>query len=704
MGRTIFPKILAAALVLAVPGQHGVWQANAAADEEEEARQLRPYDDRALDVVTRPELTLFSSEREFAAYQRRFDAIHKKRRSNWGQRDAKVPIENGLAMQSGQEVCDDPEKCPKESDNQIIVTAQAASAPPSITNNQTVGVDEGDIVKQIGNYFLTLQDGRIFAVNIATMTLTDRIDAYRRDADGDPIGADWYDEMLVQGDNVLITAYSYDDQATELSVFRLDQATGKLSRRGVFLISSDDYYDTDNYATRVVGDKLVLYSPYDLGDMMRQKNRPVIRRWMGPDERDGAKAKGTPLIDAKRIYWPVMRTSQPSIHTVTICPLGKIDRRELDCDTTGFVAPERRQMFVSPKAVYLWTATVFEGDYWGRDECAEEGQPVPRAEAADVAPGVVYRVPINGDDPAVLPIRGGVFDQFSMDENDGRFRALTSWFSDRCEHDYESKAEVALLDTPINRFGNAYRESSGREFRPLPSPGKRNVENRFADDWLVYGGRDGRGSYPPDPKDGEGPKSAQAVAVPLKQPEKLQILKPGHEFIRVERVGNNIMMSGYSDDSGLMISLIGLREEASVIGQTKLEGRYESESRSHAFNATIDQSGGGLMGIPTVTRTRDAGRWWDYSDVSDVNFIGFGRSGKLADLGAILGRAKDSIKPAEGYDCEVSCIDWYGNSRPIFSMGRVFALMATDLVELTVRDGKVVELKRIDLTGAIARN
>ena len=31
--------------------------------------------------------------------------------------------------------------------------------------------------------------------------------------------------------------------------------------------------------------------------------------------------------------------------------------------------------------------------------------------------------------------------------------------------------------------------------------------------------------------------------------------------------------------------------------------------------------------------------------------------------------------------CVVSCVDWYGNARPIFYRGRVFALLGYELVE-----------------------
>lgn len=50
-------------------------------------------------------------------------------------------------------------------------------------------------------------------------------------------------------------------------------------------------------------------------------------------------------------------------------------------------------------------------------------------------------------------------------------------------------------------------------------------------------------------------------------------------------------------------------------------------------------------------------------------------------------------RPAPVYSCAVSCIDWYGNSRSIFTDGRIFVLMATE----------IAEVQRLNLTGPVER-
>jgi len=47
-------------------------------------------------------------------------------------------------------------------------------------------------------------------------------------------------------------------------------------------------------------------------------------------------------------------------------------------------------------------------------------------------------------------------------------------------------------------------------------------------------------------------------------------------------------------------------------------------------------------------------------------------------------------------NCRASCIDWYGNARPLFVRGRVFALLGYEIVEGAVDDGRMRETRRIN--------
>ena len=46
--------------------------------------------------------------------------------------------------------------------------------------------------------------------------------------------------------------------------------------------------------------------------------------------------------------------------------------------------------------------------------------------------------------------------------------------------------------------------------------------------------------------------------------------------------------------------------------------------------------------------------------------------------------------------CVASCVDWYGNARPIFMRGRIFALLGYELVEGTLDRGRIREIGRLN--------
>jgi hypothetical protein len=46
--------------------------------------------------------------------------------------------------------------------------------------------------------------------------------------------------------------------------------------------------------------------------------------------------------------------------------------------------------------------------------------------------------------------------------------------------------------------------------------------------------------------------------------------------------------------------------------------------------------------------------------------------------------------------CRASCVDWYGNARPLFLRGRVIALLGYELVEGAVTNGRIHETRRVN--------
>ena len=46
--------------------------------------------------------------------------------------------------------------------------------------------------------------------------------------------------------------------------------------------------------------------------------------------------------------------------------------------------------------------------------------------------------------------------------------------------------------------------------------------------------------------------------------------------------------------------------------------------------------------------------------------------------------------------CRASCVDWYGNSRPLFVRGRIMAMLGYELVEGTLKEGRMQEMRRVN--------
>lgn len=669
--------------------------------------------DEALARFVSPTLTRFADDEEFRRYLGAVLAAERARHGWYGALGGGVRFAQADAPADVQSDAVEP-ICPPEDpacgveleggDEGIVVTGSRIPAPANravpvaqatngqITNNQMRNVEEGDIVKQIDHYLLVLQDGRIFVIDTRgagrrKLVLADRANVYR-----DPREDMWYDEMLVFGDRVLITGYSYRQDATELSVLRLDTASGRLSREGVFYISSNDYYSSTNYATRLIGDNLVIYTPFEVSDMARATFRwPVVRRWLPEESREAALRRGRPLFDPTGIYRPVRGDEDPTVHTVSVCPLGRAGPdRDLECRTTAFVGPNTSQWYVTETDAFLWTTS--------RDFVSYDPQACDVGLERDLQPALVYRVPVEGAAMTLVGARGVPPDQFSLHSVGGRLLALLKARPRSCLGEPDSQARLAFMDVPLASFGNSDRETPWQRYTPLPGVGSHWIANRFTDRYLVYGslGRYRRGlsehSQPP------------VYAVPVDAPRDARGLGVGHTVVRAEQAGSDIVLTGYRDNDGLFVTLIDLDRQPRIASSVRLDNRFESEGRSHAFNSLIEADGSGVMGLPTIGGETWSSRAAWRSSASDLSFLKVDTLGRLHPVGELERRFdysddRDNVG-VPGYSCEVSCIDWYGNSRPIFTDGRVFALTGTEMIEGRIYSGEIHEVQRLNIARA----
>lgn len=551
-----------------------------------------------------------------------------------------------------------------------------AAAADAITNVQVQGVDEGGIVKSAGDFLVVLRRGRLFTVRVGGDTLAPvaAVPAYAGDVD--PRGT-WYDELLVAGRDVVVIGYSYARGGTEVGLFTLGD-DGALVHRSTHHLRSFDYYSGRNYASRLIGRTLVFYSPTMLspwGPPVAQ-TMPGLRRWQGA----GTPASFRPILPATRIF----RTDDDfdpreplALHTVTRCELGD---GTMDCAATAVLGPAGRVFHVSRESVYVWTSTL------GR------GAVDPRGPATQ-ALSAVFRLPLDGSAPAALKTVGVPIDQFSFhEEADGTLNVLlrgrgpgeSMWGGER------SGGAMALMRVPVSAFGDGRAAATDAHYRVVPAA-RGGVQNRFVGDWLLWGGSQAEA-------DGT---SAWALRYP-DAAAAAQPIAAGHGVERIEALGRDALLVG-GTAGGLHLSTVALGPASARLAATHVRaGVRQGERRSHGFFFRADDAQGtGVVGLPFVAT--DASRPAAPPDPArapaGVLFLR-SRALQLAALGE-LGAA--AVRRPDG--CVASCVDWYGNARPVFLRGRVFALMGYELVEGTIgpsTDGEaIVERRRVDFAPAV---
>ncbi|HYC95206.1 MAG TPA: beta-propeller domain-containing protein, partial [Sphingomicrobium sp.] len=233
-----------AAITLIVAG--GITALACSSENQAVAQQGQPASVRAGG-----QLASFESDADYLAFL-------KKRRDSAQRRRLELP---GI---SGADVAYSPAPAPPAAANETsAMKVGVAQASDRITNTQEADVDEGSIVKKRGDLLVILRRGRLFTVSIAggQMRPIDHINAFPPGITG---GGDWYDEMLISGDRVIVIGYSYARGGTEVNRFRLSP-DGRLRFEDAYHLRSNDYYSSRNYASRLIGNRLVYYTPLYLG-------------------------------------------------------------------------------------------------------------------------------------------------------------------------------------------------------------------------------------------------------------------------------------------------------------------------------------------------------------------------------------------------------------------------------------------------------
>lgn len=565
----------------------------------------------------------------------------------------------------------------------LALSACAADAPMStdagatnaeITNNQEEGVDEGGIVKNIGDHLVILRQGRVFAVDVSQEADARQSGTIRVALDEHLNDNVWYDEMLVRGREIYVVGYRYaalidggadepgiwwgeSTGATEVAHFHLNE-DGTLEREETLFFESMDYYDFSNYSSRMIGDELLFYMPLFQGD--RGVPRRLKYEGRGEFRRGGMLYAEEDIIEVPEPEGAEGVVSRSKlIHTIVRCEVD--GSQATSCRAQGVRGGGQGVRYITRDDVYIW------GD--------------ERVWALSLEDGSV----------SMHAARGVPYNQFSFDLEDGALEVLVS-----SAYDYnrrEQPRHVELLRLERSAFDmKGEQEVQGTELIKMTWSSYLTA-NRFADGMVLFSTLDwnreeSRSALFVVDRETKASKSFDLNEESVSRIESMRGVGALVVSSHTERRDRRILPGKrwFAWDSTLRMRAFSLGEQgAEMTSKLEFEHATEGDTRSHGFFFKPDETGG-VFGLP-IDGDRKLSGWWG-SGVSNIAFFDVGAAGELEQIGAV-----SSSAAAEG-KCETSCIDWYGNARPIFLGDRVFALMGSELVEVRL-DHEVRELDRL---------
>ncbi len=541
----------------------------------------------------------------------------------------------------------------------VVANEPSPAKDESVTNTQHAGVDEGGIVKVHGNHLVVLRRGRLFTVAIGDQTLKpiSHVDAFAPDIDP---RSTWYDEMLITGNTVVVIGYSYERGGTEVGLFNITDE-GQLTYRSTYHLRSNDYYSSRNYASRLIGSKLIFYAPQylyaDAEDPFQ--SFPAVRRWhKGANTNEFQR-----IVPATRVYRPEADFTNGfgmALHTVTVCDLAN---GGFDCQATAVLGPPGHVFYVSPDSVFVWAST------WGLER----------------SQSLLFRMPLDGSGPSALRVSGSPVDQFSFLQSDDQHLNVlvrSDAKGDGMWRAEVAEGDVALLRIPITNFSDGSDFVPVSNYRALPKPEGYAFQNRFVGGYLIYG--TGNGWGPPK----KNQDQSNLFVVDWKRGDSHQMKLP-HGVERIEQMGSDAVIVG-TDGTDLHFSSLRLGQWPEIVSRYTRKEASQGERRSHGFFYKPDGDNSGVLGLPISVPGR-AGYKHLFENSAAILFLK-NESLQFREVGELGSQPEKAIDDR----CRASCVDWYGNARPLFLRGRVFALLGYEIVEGRLDDGRIQELRRVN--------
>jgi hypothetical protein len=246
---------------------------------------------------------------------------------------------------------------------------------------------------------------------------------------------------------------------------------------------------------------------------------------------------------------------------------------------------------------------------------------------------------------------------------------------------------VSLLRLPLTIFGDGRRRAPRSRYRELPVPSGHVFVNRFVGDHVFYGSGNSWGRA--------RRTESTLTVVPWKGGAVTQIELP-HGTDRIEAMGPDAVVIG-TDGEDLHFSGVRLDGRPTLALRYTMRNAAQGELRSHGFFYKPDASDSGILGLPIREGASPGYKHLRETSASILFLRNVNR--RFAELGTLASDDGDVADDA----CMASCVDWYGNARPLFIRGRILALLGYELVEGRVEDDRIRELRRTSFAPPLIR-
>jgi hypothetical protein len=297
---------------------------------------------------------------------------------------------------------------------------------------------------------------------------------------------------------------------------------------------------------------------------------------------------------------------------------------------------------------------------------------------------MLYRMPLDGSGPSAVGVSGSPVDQFSfLESEDKHLNVLVRNDSsgDGMWGAEYAAGDVALMRVPLSLFNDGSQSASSWCYHPLPKPAGYTFQNRFVGNYLLYGTGSGWGAP-------QNNKQSNLYAVRFADGDTTE-LQVNHGVDRIEALGSDAIVVG-TDGNDLHFSAIRLGNAPQVADEYIRKGASQGELRSQGFFYKPDGAESGVLGLPISIPGRSGYRHL-FEGSAAILFLR-NQSLHFEEVGELRAQSEKAVDDS----CRASCVDWYGNSRPIFVRGRVLALLGYEIVEGDLKEGRMQELRRIN--------